>query len=157
MNAARARSPRRAASAAVEFALLSPLLVALLLGMWEVGRMGEIQQILSNAAREGARQAATGQLTATEVEDVVRTYLDNAGVPTGNLEVDVVNLDSSTRGVVGAKQLDRLEVTVSIPFTDVEWTALRQIASSATRLNARSLWHSVKDKEYPNPSDPAIE
>ena len=46
--------------AAVEFAMILPVILTLLLGIWEVGRMIEIQQILYNAAREGGRQAAYG-------------------------------------------------------------------------------------------------
>jgi Flp pilus assembly protein TadG len=56
--------------AAVELALLLPFLLMLLLGTWEVGRMLQIQQSLTNAAREGGRQASTGLLTNSQVEQV---------------------------------------------------------------------------------------
>src|SRR5262249_3227792 len=71
--------PRRGA-AAVELALLLPFLLALLLGVWEVGRLIQINQVLSNAAREGARQASTGEKTNDQVKLAVCQYLKNGGL-----------------------------------------------------------------------------
>jgi Flp pilus assembly protein TadG len=45
---------------AVEFALLAPVLVMLLLGIMEFGRAYNVQTILTNAAREGVRVMAIG-------------------------------------------------------------------------------------------------
>ena len=42
---------RRRGAAAVEFALVLPFLLALMLGIWELGRMVEVQQILSTVMR----------------------------------------------------------------------------------------------------------
>src|SRR5215470_4385094 len=47
--------PRRDAAAVVELALLLPFLLVVNLGIWEVGRLIQVQQVLNNAAREGAR------------------------------------------------------------------------------------------------------
>ncbi len=50
---------RRPGAAAVEMAVISSLvMVPLMLGVWEVGRMVYVKQVVSNAAREGARLAA---------------------------------------------------------------------------------------------------
>ena len=67
----RHRPPRsRGAAAAVEFALVLPVLVTLMVGLWEVGRIIQVQQVLSNAAREGARVAAQGQtINSTSAPD----------------------------------------------------------------------------------------
>jgi Flp pilus assembly protein TadG len=56
---------------AVEFALLAPVLIMLLLGIMEFGRAYNVQITLSNAAREGARvmaigNSASGALQATK-------------------------------------------------------------------------------------------
>lgn len=64
-----ARTSERGA-VAVEFALLAPVLVMLLLGIMEFGRAYNVQTTLTNAAREGVRVMAIGNkesdaLTAT--------------------------------------------------------------------------------------------
>ena len=60
----RKKSPRRRGTAAVEMAVMAPLVFGLLVGLLEVGRIVQINQILCNAAREGARtaQASAGRV-----------------------------------------------------------------------------------------------
>lgn len=60
-----ARNDRGAA--AVEFALVLPLLVMLFAGIAELGRIYYLQAMLSGAAREGARVMALQNNTATAV------------------------------------------------------------------------------------------
>lgn len=57
---------------AVEFALLAPVLVMLLLGITEFGRAYNTQLTLSNAAREGARVMAIDNDPATATAAATR-------------------------------------------------------------------------------------
>ncbi|WP_353712724.1 TadE/TadG family type IV pilus assembly protein [Arthrobacter sp. K5] len=50
---------------AVEFAILAPVLVMLLLGIMEFGRAYNVQTTLTNAAREGVRSMAINNSQAT--------------------------------------------------------------------------------------------
>jgi Flp pilus assembly protein TadG len=161
---------RRRGAAAVELAVVAPVILVLLTGIWEVGRMVEVQQMLSNAAREGARQAATGQLTNSKVENVVVQYLQVAGIPTtnsnttgnngiqaitGNPEVQMVtDLTNPGYDVSNAQYLDQIQVTVQIPFQDVRWSLLSLITSQSTTMNATVTWYTMVDKPYPIPPDP---
>ena len=126
----------------------------MLLGVWEVGRLIEINQILNNAAREGARQASTGKITNDEVKVVICNYLKNAGLPDYTSQRDtiitIVNKTEPGVDVVSAIQLDKLEITVSIPFSDVRWTPLSLITTPSTKLNATATWFSLEDKVYPD-------
>src|SRR5262245_59646346 len=80
MRLAPRRDRRRPGVAAVEFATLLPLLLILVLGMREVGRLIQISQIVANAAREGGRQASTAKYDKEAVRQAVLDYLKNAGV-----------------------------------------------------------------------------
>ncbi len=59
-NAPHTPSPsRRRGTATVELALvMTTVVVPLLLGLWEMGRYVQVQQVVANSAREGARMAA---------------------------------------------------------------------------------------------------
>ncbi len=67
--------PQRQGAAVVEFAFVSPLLVLLLLGLWEVGRMMEVQNVMWNGAREAAREASMGQSNLQTVATNLANYL----------------------------------------------------------------------------------
>jgi Flp pilus assembly protein TadG len=51
-------STKERGAAAIEFALVLPILVLLIVGIFEFGRLFNVQLTLSNAAREGARVMA---------------------------------------------------------------------------------------------------
>ncbi len=89
-----ARPPRRGV-AAIELAFVFMLFVIpLMIGIWEVGRLVQVQQIVSNATREGARLSAQAytinssgsptQIKVTagtiNIKDVVYDYLYAAGL-----------------------------------------------------------------------------
>jgi Flp pilus assembly protein TadG len=60
-----AGQPRDRGAAAVEFALLLPVLILLLFGIVEFGRALNAQITITQAAREGARLASLGTALAT--------------------------------------------------------------------------------------------
>lgn len=148
------RAPRRAV-AAVEFAVLLPPILALLVGIWEVGRLIEIQQIMHSAVREGGRQAATGQLTNSQVQDVVTQYLQVAGLPTTNVTVTVTDLTSGG-DVSQANYLDSLQVKATIPFGDVTWSLLGMFVPPSYGVTAQTQWVTMVDKPYPSSPVPPV-
>ncbi|MBN1590226.1 MAG: pilus assembly protein [Pirellulales bacterium] len=112
------RKHRRGA-AAVEFAIVAPVFFLMILGMIEVGRAVMVQQIITNASREGARLAVLPGTTATDVTNRVEEILANQTVTGATVEI----LDESG-GVVDpttAQYGDVIKVTVSVPFSNVSW------------------------------------
>lgn len=83
------RGPR--GQALVEFALLLPILMLLLLGILEFGRAWNVKQVLTDAAREGARLAVVGDPSITQESQVrtrVRTVISRAGLDSSQVTVD---------------------------------------------------------------------
>jgi len=78
MNPVRKRTARRRGAAAVEFAVCAPIIFLLLLGLWEVGRMTEVSNVMWNAAREGGRDASLCQQDFTAIATNVLNYLQAA-------------------------------------------------------------------------------
>ena len=72
----------------VEFALIAPLLVIVIVGVADFGGAYNLKQKLNNAAREGARYAANQSSNITDINTtsagavgaVVSNYLTNAGL-----------------------------------------------------------------------------
>jgi Flp pilus assembly protein TadG len=70
------------AASAVEFAIILPLLILILFGIIEFGLLLYNKQMITNAAREGARAgivARTPRLSDDEVKTVVNDYLSPGG------------------------------------------------------------------------------
>jgi Flp pilus assembly protein TadG len=75
------RAHRQRGAAAVEFALVLPLLLALVLGVVDLGLAVYTQSVLSNASREGARAGVVLALmrpSSQAISAVVQTYLSNS-------------------------------------------------------------------------------
>lgn len=137
---------QRPGVAAVEMAFLLPMMLVLLVGVWEVGRMVEVTQLLTNAAREGGRQASTGTKSAAQVKDTVVRYLQQNGITKVTAkDVKVISLPSGVDvEPTSAAQLDRFQVKVTVPFDSVRWAFLNQITSLKT-LTGSADWYSMRD------------
>jgi Flp pilus assembly protein TadG len=106
----------RRGAAVVEFAVVSPVFFLLVFGMIEYGRMVMVQQLLTNAAREGARVGVLDSSTASEVRAAVKSYLTAANV---NLTDDKIAITPANPSSAGYGQ--PVTVTVSVPFSQVSW------------------------------------
>jgi hypothetical protein len=146
------RLPRRGV-ATLELALLLPVLLTLLLGAWEVGRLIQVSEIVNNAAREGGRLAATGQLTTSQIQSAVCLYMKQAGLPDFSSQASTVvtisDLTNPGTDPTNATELDELQTTVSIPFSSERWIALYLVTNAGTQISATTNWYSTKDMAYP--------
>ena len=80
----------------VEFAIALPVLLAVVIGIFEFGMAWNQRQVITNAAREGARVAVLGNKTGTDVENAVTNYLTNA-----NLDPDLASVTYDNVGSAG--------------------------------------------------------
>jgi Flp pilus assembly protein TadG len=125
---------REDGAAAVEFAILLPLLMLILFGIIEFGLVLYNQEVITNASREGARYGiliGSPRPTTGQIQGVVNTYLTNAGLNAGNADVDVT-------GAQGASGND-LTVAVVYPYTFLVLPNLAAGLSSNLNLNATTV------------------
>ena len=97
-------------AAAVEFALVLPVLVVLLFGIIEFGFILYSKEVLTNASREGTRAGivqAVPKPTVGQIQGVVTNYISNTGV-LGTWTTTV----TGAGGAFGAN----LTVTVTLPY-----------------------------------------
>ena len=113
-RSARTNRQNRRGVAAVEMAFVSPILVLMVLGIIEFGRMSMVQQTITTASREGAREAVVDGSTQSDVTAIVNSYLAPAGISGANVSV---SRDPGGTVLHGAP----VAVTVSVSFSDVSW------------------------------------
>lgn len=104
----------RSGAAIVEFAIVCPILFLIVFGMVDVGRGLMVQNLLTNAARDGARTAALDGATASDVEAAVAQYLSSMSVDGASVTVTPNPLSTAGLG-------DPVSVTVTVPFNSVSW------------------------------------
>lgn len=68
----------------VEFALVLPILLLVVLGIVDFGFLFQRMEVVTNAAREGARIGVLQGYTPADVVSRICNYLNEGGVPTTN-------------------------------------------------------------------------
>lgn len=106
----------------IEFALVVPMLLLILLGIADFGFMFQRYEVLTNAAREGARVAVLpnggGTYSTADVRMRVCSYLTTGGVPTTGCPAPtnpVISVTDTTVPLTGGATLPakRVQVTYS--------------------------------------------
>jgi Flp pilus assembly protein TadG len=107
------RTDQRRGAAVVEFAIVSPIFFMLILGMIEIGRALMVQQVLINASRVGARQAAMLTSSEAAVLSAVTGYCTGVGVSNVTAAVS----PNPATAAAGSP----ITVTTSVAFGNVSW------------------------------------
>jgi Flp pilus assembly protein TadG len=105
----------------VEFALILPILLMLVVGIIEFGRAYNTQIALQGAAREGARALALDESAATAVDSaaggVTMSISSSSGCPSGSPGTAYASITTST------------QFTFGIPFVNLGTKTLNATAS----------------------------
>ncbi|HUG93082.1 MAG TPA: TadE/TadG family type IV pilus assembly protein [Planctomycetaceae bacterium] len=122
----RRRTARRGA-ALVEMALVLPIFVAVTLGIVEFGRAMMVGNLVTNAAREGARLAIIDGTTNSQVETTIRDFLlASANAAPGDVTVTITitpyagNPDPGNQ-VANCNSRDLVNVQVQLPYNKVSY------------------------------------
>jgi len=102
------RRKHRRAAAAVEMAIVTPILLTMLFGIIEYGWLFTVRQAVITAAREGGRVATLPGSTEDDVRQRVADYMEPLGLTTAEVGVELDG-DGYPIGVVH----------VAVPMADV--------------------------------------
>lgn len=120
---------RRRGAVAVEAAVVTPLLMFFALAMIDYGRLVMVQQILTNASREGCRVAVVSGATTSQVTTQVNEYLAGANLAGATTELTPSSPGSAAEGTP-------ITVTVSVPFSQVAWMPSLFLNTTTVTANA---------------------
>ena len=118
----------------MEFAIVAPVFFAFLLGMIEIGRGVMVQQVITSASREGARQAVLDGATTSAVNTMVTTYLTGASLSAAGTQVTITPSLPTAAGYSGP-----VTVKVSVPFNQVNWGVPAGFLSGATIASSTTM------------------
>ena len=98
-------------AALLETAITIPLILLISVGIFEFGRAYQTWQVLTNAAREGARMAVIAGTTDTDIKARVVAYMVNGALPDGSPTMVTI-----TRGVALTGTDTGTQITINYPF-----------------------------------------
>ena len=119
----RTRLHNERGAALLETAITIPIILLIAVGIFEFGRAYQTQQVLTNAAREGARTAVLPDATDAQVTTIVRNYLTSGGLKA----VNPVITHNEPFGAVTASR-----VVINYPFNFI---VLNPVARLVTRTS----------------------
>ena len=121
MRLTHSRPHQRRGASLVEFAFVAPVFFAMIIGIIEVGRGLMVQQLLTEAARRGARTAVIEGTTSAQIKSAVTDYLATVGVNGSTAGVSVNDAPVDTVEAQTMPAYTELTVSVSVPVSSCTW------------------------------------
>ena len=133
------RRHRERGTALIEAAITLPLLLMLMVGIFEVGRAYQTWQVVTNAAREGARLSTTPSATVDTAKAIVNKYLAD-----GQLGgTAAVNVDRQATITVNGATVGASLVTVDYPFNFIMLNPIVRLVSPTATVGAPITMHAT--------------
>ncbi len=112
-------------SALLETAITLPLVLLVSVSIFEFGRAYQVFQVMTNAAREGARIAVLPGTTDSDVKTRVVNYMAAGQIP--GPSADWVSIDHTQTVSIGANTVPATQVTVKYPFSFMVLNTVAQL------------------------------
>ena len=123
--------------ALLETALILPLILLVSVSIFEFGRAYQTVQVLTNAAREGARVAILPNATQSDVQSRVTAYLQAGQLANSNNATVSVNQNVSIS--IGATAAAASLVTVNYPFSFMVLNPVAKLVVNGSMLGGAPL------------------
>lgn len=117
-------------AALIEAAVTIPIILLISVGIFEFGRAYQTWQVLTNAAREGARVAIIAGSTDDQVTAAVRNYMAMGGLPNAGTAPLVINR------AVPFGENTASQVTINYPFSFMMLNPIVQLVTPGAATGA---------------------
>jgi Flp pilus assembly protein TadG len=127
---ARTRWASQSGQSLIETALTLPLILLIAVGILEFGRAFQTWEVVTNAAREGARVSILPNSTTADVQARVQTYLQGGALD--NYQNATVTVNQNSTLAIGAGTASSSVVTVNYPFSFIVLNPVANLVTSGS-------------------------
>lgn len=120
-------------AALIETAITIPIVLLIAVGIFEFGRAYQTWQVLTNAAREGARVAILADATDDRVTTAVQAYMTSGRL--SNAASAQISINRNVPLTVGSAS----QITVSYPFSFIVLNPVARLVVSGTNTGSAAL------------------
>ena len=124
-------------AALIEAAITIPIILLIAVGIFEFGRAYQTWQVLTNAAREGARQAILIDKTDADVQTTVQNYMKAGGLPKYATAAVVIERNVALGTNTASK------ITVNYPFNFMVLDGVAKLVSKGSTAGKPLTMQSV--------------
>jgi len=128
----RNRSRHCSGAVAVELAFVLPIFITLAFAQIESARLCQVVQLLTTAARQGARVAVIPGKAQADVQTAVNTVLSSAGITVGTVNPTPTTWQTDPGGTL-------ITVSISIPYSQVAWMSPSMFFGSTVLTGSATL------------------
>jgi Flp pilus assembly protein TadG len=125
---------RRRGTAALEFALVGPLVIMFFFGAVELGRGVMLIHLLNNAARSGCRSGVVEGTSTTSIQSAANSALAGEGISGATVTVLV---NDGTADASTAQAGDEITVRVSVTASSATWLPFAKYVSGTTAITGQ--------------------
>ena len=141
--------PERSGVSAVELAVTLPVVVVLLFGMIELGRILSIHHTFEEAARAGCRIYSANGTTETEIRNMVDDVLEDSGISGYTVTLDPIN------AAAVEYSMTPVTVEVSVDYEDITWFGNLWVMHGKTLSASCTMPFDADIDEEEDPQDPS--
>ena len=120
--------------ALIETALTLPIVLVISVSIFEFGRALQVWQLLTNAAREGARVAVLPGADQAAVKQRVLDYMAAGGLQ--NRAANQINVVSNAQIIMSGNPVSASQITISYPFNFMLLNPIMQLIVRGSRVGA---------------------
>jgi len=121
----------------VEFALILPIFILILVGIFDVGRAVYAYNTVNNAAREGARHAIVDQ-TVAHIQSAASQHAVSLNIDDGDIDVTFELASGGACTQLGSPQVNQCVAVVEVPYEYSAATPLIGNLVGVLQLTGRS-------------------
>lgn len=111
----------RCGATLVEFALVVPVFFIIVMGIFEVGRVCMVTELLTEAARRACRQGVIEGTNSGTIQSTATNYLASVGISGDTASVYVNDSPAGSTDVAAMPAYTEITAVVTVPVANVTW------------------------------------